>query len=176
LVAFNDSSSAQKVQVTWGTQSFAYKLKTFEGATFTWAGSQTGGYQVRAASQQIQASSYSDTSGLESEITSDTGGGYDLGFSSDGDWAVYRHIDFGSGVTSVRIRVASAGNGGNLELHLNSASGPLIGSVVIPVTGGWQTWTTVSGSVSGVSGVSDLYIVFKGTTSIGNVNWLQFKP
>ena len=44
----------------------------------------------------------------------------------------------------------------------------------MPDTGGWQTWQTVSGSVSSVTGLHDLYLVFKGGTSIGNVNWFRF--
>jgi len=39
----------------------------------------------------------------------------------------------------------------------------------------WQTWQTVSGSLSGVSGAHDVYLVFDGTTSIGNVNWFRFR-
>jgi hypothetical protein len=62
-----------------------------------------------------------------------------------------------------------------LEFHLDGMSGPLVGTATIPVTGGWQTWTTVSAPISGASGVHDLYLVFKGTTSIGNVNWFQFQ-
>ncbi|HKV42110.1 MAG TPA: carbohydrate-binding protein [Blastocatellia bacterium] len=175
LVAFNDAAAAQRFQVAWGNASFTYKLKGFEGATFTWSGSQTGGYTVSAATQQIQASSYNDMSGLQTEPTTDVGGGYDLGFSSGGSWAVYKNIEFGPGVHSVKVRVASAGSGGTLEFHLHGVTGPLIGSAEIPITGGWQTWTTVSAPISGATGVADLFIVFSGGASIGNINWFRFK-
>ena len=69
--------------------------------------------------------------------------------------------------------------GGTLEFHLDSSTGTLAASVTIPSTGGWETWQTVSSpSAAGVSGVHDLYVVFKaptsGTTSLGNLNWFQF--
>src|SRR6266542_3376868 len=144
------------------------------GATVTWKGRQDDGYSVDATTQSILASSFSETSGLQTEVTSGINGGYNVGYIDDGDWALYKNIDFGSGVRSVQVRVASAGNGGTLEFHLNGTSGPLIGSVAIPITGGWQTWTTVSTAVSGATGINDLYIVFKGTRGIGNVNWFQF--
>ncbi|HUK91811.1 MAG TPA: carbohydrate-binding protein, partial [Blastocatellia bacterium] len=54
-------------------------------------------------------------------------------------------------------------------------TGPLVATVNVPITGGWQTWTTVTAPVSGASGVNDVYLVFQGTTSIGNINWFQFK-
>jgi glucosylceramidase len=202
LVAFNDSSQTQTFQVQWGTQSFTYTLPSLAGATFTWAGIQSSGtpaYTVSAVSQ-IQASSFNSTAGdntpgnyltwgLETELTSDTNGGYDVGFASDGDYAVYNNVDFGTGVSAVAARLAclqdngqgnGGGNcGGNLEFHLDSTTGTLLASVTVPSTGGWETWQTSSpANVSVASGVHDLYVVFhapaSGTTSLGNINWFQF--
>jgi hypothetical protein len=52
----------------------------------------------------------------------------------------------------------------------------LFGNVAVPVTGGWQTWQTVSGFANGTSGLHDLYVVFQGSGGIGNLNWFQFGP
>jgi glucosylceramidase len=188
LVAFNDSASTQSFSVQWGNQSFAYTLPSLAGATFTWSGTQSGSYTT-AATSQTQASSFNSTSGknvlgdnttfgLQTEATSDTNGGYDLGFSSDGDYVVYKNVDFGAGVTGVSARLACAGNcGGALEFHLDSVSGTLAASVTIPATAGWQSWTTVAAPAA-ATGVHDLYVVFKappsGTSSLGNFNWFQF--
>ena len=188
LVAFNDSATTQSLSVQWGNQSFAYTLPSLAGATFTWTGAQSGGYKIPATSQ-IQASSFNSTGGkntlgdnttfgLQTETTQDTNGGYDLGTCSDGDYAVYKTVDFGAGVSDVNARLACAGNcGGAIEFHLDSLTGTLVASVTIPATAGWQTWTTASASAS-ASGVHDLYVVFKappsGTSSLGNVNWFQF--
>src|SRR5216684_4266583 len=174
LVVYNEARSPQSLHVVWGSQSLTYSLPGLSGATFNWSGSQTGNYAISATSQ-TQASSYNDAFGLETETTSDSGGGYDLGYADNGDWAHYKSVNFGSGVGTVNLRTASAGNGGTLEFHLDSVTGALIGSATIPVTGGWQTWTTVSAPIAGAAGVHDLYLVFKGTTSIGNVNWFQFQ-
>jgi glucosylceramidase len=195
LVAFNDSNQSQTFEVQWGTQSFTYTLPALAAATFTWSGTQTGtpAYTVSATSQ-IMASSFNSTAGnntagnyltwgLETELTSDTNGGYDVGYSVDGDYAVYKNVDF-TGVSSVSARLAcdqnNGGNcGGTLEFHLDSSAGTLVASVTVPSTGGWETWqTTPASSVTGASGVHDLYVVFKaptsGTTSLGNFNWFQF--
>jgi O-glycosyl hydrolase len=202
LVAFNDSSQAQTFQVQWGTQSFTYTLPSLAGATFTWAGIQSAGtpaYTVSAVSQ-IQASSFNRTAGnntpgnyltwgLETELTSDANGGYDVGFANNGDYAVYNNVDFGTGVSTVAARLAclqdngqgnGGGNcGGTLEFHLDSNTGALVASVTVPSTGGWETWQTIlQTNVSGASGVHDLYVVFNapgsGTTGLGNINWFQF--
>ena len=201
LVAFNDSSQSQTFEVQWGTQSFTYTLPAFAGATFTWTGTQSAGtpaYTVSAKSQ-IFASSFNTTAGnntpanyltwgLATELTADTNGGYDVGFSSDGDYAVYKNVDFGTGVSTVTARLAclqlsgtnGGGNcGGTLQFYLDSAAGTLVASVTIPSTGGWETWqTTPAASASGASGVHDLYVVFKapasGAASLGNLNWFQF--
>ncbi len=192
LVAFNDSSTTQSFSAQWGTQSFAYTLPALAGATFTWTGVQSGSYRV-AATSQTQASSFNSTDGadvlgdnttfgLQTETTSDTDGGYDLGVASDGDYAVYKNVDFGAGVSAVNARMAcSATGGGNcggaLEFHLDSVAGPLAASVTIPATAGWQSWTTANAPAS-ATGVHDLYVVFKaplsGTSSLGNFNWFQF--
>ena len=174
LVVYNEGRGPQSFQAVWGTQSFTYSLSGLSGATFTWSGTQNGGYVV-AATSQIQASSYNDEFGLETETTSDAGGGYDVGFADNGDWAHFKNVNFGTGVSSVNLRTASAGSGGTLEFHLDSVTGGLVGMATIPITGGWQTWTTVSAPISGTSGLHDLYLVFKGTTSIGNVNWFKFQ-
>jgi glucosylceramidase len=174
LVAYNDTAKKKAFQVRWGTQSFAYTLPASAGATFTWSGTQPGGYAADAKTQ-IQASSYNASSGLQTEATSAPTGGFNLGYADDGDYAVYRNVDFSSGVSKVKVQVASAGSGGTLEFRLDGETGPLIASAVIPVTGGWQEWRTVSAKVTGASGVHDLYVVFRGTSSIGNVNWFKFK-
>jgi glucosylceramidase len=193
LVAYNISSATQTFEVRWGTQSFTYTLPALAAATFTWSGTQDAGYTVSAKSE-IQASSFNSTAGnntpgnyqtwgLETELTSDTDGGYDVGFASDGNYAVYKNVDFDTGVTGVTARLACQQNpgncGGTLEFRLDSNTGTLVASVTIPSTGGFQTWqTTPSANASGASGVHDLYVVFKapasGTTSLGNLNWFQF--
>ena len=200
LVAYNDSAVSQTFQVIWSKQAFTYTLPGLAGATFQWnalptssgcfAGnrSQTASLRIRIpgkcaaytlpASQQIQASSYTTVSNLETESTADTNGGFDLGYAADGSWAEYRNVDFGSGVSTVSARVASAGSGGTLEFHTGSPAGPRVALATIPVTGGWQAWTTVSAPVSGIRGLNSVYVVFRangGASGIGNLNWFQFQ-
>jgi hypothetical protein len=173
LVAYNDTGSSATFQVQWGTQSFPYTLASYAGATFAWTGTQTGGYSIDP-SHPMQASSFNLISGLQTEQSSDVLGGYDLGFSTGGSYAGYQNVNLAAGFSNVTARVASAGAGGTLEFHLDSAGGPMLGSVVVPNTGGWQTWQNVSGPVFGGSGLHTLFTVFQGSSGIGNLNSIQF--
>lgn len=173
LIAYNTSNSSQAFQVQWGVDSLSYTLPANGAATFTWSGTQTG-TATMAATSQIQGSSYSSENGLQTELTSDSTGAYDLGYLTSGAYAVYNNVDFGTGVSGVSVRTASAGSGGTAEFHLDSATGPLVATVTLPVTGGWQTWQTVTASAGSATGVHTLYLVFEGGTSIANVNWFQF--
>jgi glucosylceramidase len=174
LVVFNENSAPASFQAVWNKQKFTYQLPGWSGATFEWSGTQASGYTV-PATQVIQVSSYNDEYGLETETCSDVNGGYDAGYIDAGDWAQFKNVNFGTGVSKVSVRAASAGSGGTVEFHLDSKTGTLIGSVALPVTGGWQTWKTVTGSVAKASGLHTVYLVFKGGNGIGNVNWFQFK-
>jgi glucosylceramidase len=171
LVAFNDSSAAQTFQVNWGSQSFSYTLPGLSAVTFAWTGTQTGAVTIDAKTP-IQASSYNSLSNLMTEYTSDTNGGYDLGYAADGSYAIFRNVDFGASVSGLAARVADTGAGNSLEFHLDSPTGALVGTVSVPNTGGWETWTTISTSASGASGIHDLYVVFRNGPS--NINWFQF--
>jgi hypothetical protein len=133
-------------------------------------------YAIAAASQ-IQASSYTQIANVQSESCSDAEGGFDIGYSADGGWLEFDNIDFGSGSTAVDVRWASGGSGGALEFHLDRASGPIVASGFLPVTGGWQTWQTFSIPVSGAQGLHRVFVVFRGngTNGLGNLNWFRFR-
>ena len=172
VVAFNDTGANNTFQVQWGSQSFSYTLPSYSGATFNWTGTQRGEYTVNPTNQ-IRASSFNSISGLVTEPTTDTLGGYNLGYADDGDYAVYQNMNFTAGSTNVAASVASYG-GGTLEFRLGSPTGARIGTLTMPNTGGWQNWQTVTGTVANTSGLHNLYLVYKGGTSIGNLNWFQF--
>jgi hypothetical protein len=94
----------------------------------------------------------------------------------NGDYIKIKGVNFGEGATSFKARVASANNGGNIEIRLDSTTGTLVGTCAVPNTGGWQNWTTSSCSVKGAEGVHDLYLVFKGDNGkLMTFNWWKFE-
>ena len=102
-------------------------------------------------------------------------GGQDIGSIQNGYYAVYRNIDFGTGAINFQARVASATSGGNIEVRLDSLTGTLVGTCSVTGSGGWQTWATRSCTVSGATGVHDVYLKFTGVSDyLFNINWIQF--
>jgi hypothetical protein len=119
--------------------------------------------------QFIEAESYSAMNGIQTEATTDAGGGQNVGWIDAGDWLVYPNITFPtSGNYRVEYRVA--GFGGRLSLDLNAGLIQL-GSREIPSTGGWQTWTTISQTVYVNAGTYNLGLF--GAVSGWNINWLR---
>jgi arabinoxylan arabinofuranohydrolase len=125
---------------------------------------------------RVEAETMADQSGIKTEKRSE--GGMAVTEISNGDWIRVRGVDFGSGVTSFTTRVAAAGCG-SIQLRLDSATGPVIGSCMVQSTGGLQSWTDVSAEVDGriALGVHDLYFVFVDASK-GNflsMDWWQFR-
>ncbi|MFD8007487.1 carbohydrate-binding protein [Streptomyces mirabilis] len=86
--------------------------------------------------------------GVNLDNTSDTGGGYNLGWTSGGQWFRYTVDVATAGTYTLDLRVAApaAVTG---ALHLSDASGTnLTGAVDLPATGDWQTWATVTTHVT----------------------------
>lgn len=134
----------------------------------------------RDAYTAIQAESYDGQAGTAKESTTDTGGGQALSSLRNGDWALYRGVDFGTGTaTQFRGRVASGAAGGVsglVEVRLGSRTAPPVGSFSVANTGGWQSWRTVPANITGVTGRHDVYLTFTSGQSADyvNVNWFEF--
>jgi len=128
------------------------------------------------ATDRNQAEEYNATTGVvDRENGSDTPDSWDVGFIKNGDYLCYNRVNFGAGVSSVDLRVASGSAGGTVQVRLDSPTGTLIGSTAVTGTGGWQTWSTKTFSVSGATGLHKLYFVFSGGTGyLMNFNWFQF--
>ena len=108
-------------------------------------GGQGTGYSVNSSNGT--ANNYR-SDGVDLEATADAGGGYDIGWTSAGQWFRYTVNAASAGVYTVSFRVA-APNAVTNAFHLSDASGTnLSGSISVPVTGGWQTWTTVTASIT----------------------------
>jgi hypothetical protein len=111
--------------------------------------------------------------GVETEVCSE--GGINVGYINNNDYIKVKGVSFGNGARSFSARVASATSGGRIELRLDSSTGQLVGTCNVSGTGGWQTWATVTCSVSGATGTRDLFFRFTGGSDyLFNFNWWQF--
>jgi len=129
---------------------------------------------------RIEAESYDLQSGILTQATTDTRGGQNIAGVANGDWALYKGVDFGSTpATQFVARVASGASGGAsglVEVRLDSLDATPIGTFAIANTGGWQNWQTIPANISGVTGVHNVYITFTSgqPSDYVNLNWLAF--
>ena len=121
--------------------------------------------------KQIEAESYTSMNGVQLETTADTGGGQNVGWIDANDWMAYANINFPTtGNYKVEYRVASP-SGATLSLDLNAGAIQL-GQLTIPATGGWQTWMTISHTVSITAGTYAVGVF--APTGGWNINWIKF--
>lgn len=122
--------------------------------------------------EQVEAETIAFSSGLKTEPCNDEGGGMNVTAISQGDYIKVREVDFRQGVTSFEVRVSSASGNAAIELHLDSRTGPSLGTCDVS---GASSWTTVACPVSGAEGVHDLFLTFTGNgDNAFKFNWWKF--
>jgi len=119
---------------------------------------------------KIEAESFDSMSGIQNEDTTDIGGGLNVGSVHTGSWMDYNVNVPTAGTYTVDFRVASLNGGG--QIQLKKFDGTVLLTKNIAATGGWQAWTTVSGSFNLVAGVQRLRVY--ASAAGWNLNWLNF--
>jgi fibronectin type 3 domain-containing protein len=118
------------------------------------------------------AANYDAMAGVTVEACAE--GGQDIGGIESGDWSAYNNISL-AGLNTFVARVAGASAGGNIEIHLDSVSGTLVGTCSISGTGGWQTYLNAYCNISGASGMHTVYLVYTGSAGrLFNVQFFGF--
>jgi hypothetical protein len=69
----------------------------------------------------------------------------------------------------MKFRVASQWSGGQFQVKKGTT---VLATVNVPNTGGWQTWTTISTTVTLTAGVQTVRLQSMNTSS-WNINWLE---
>ncbi|MEV1096599.1 PQQ-dependent sugar dehydrogenase [Streptomyces sp. NPDC049952] len=109
-----------------------------------------------------QAEHYGGSAGVSVISHAAARGGRTVGNIENGDWISFKPYALDN-ATALTARVSSAGAGGNLEVRAGSPTGALLGSVAVPVTGGWETFRDVSANLTDrPAGTTTLHLVFRG--------------
>jgi arabinoxylan arabinofuranohydrolase len=88
-------------------------------------------------------------------------------------------VTLNAGSNTIAYRAVTSSNACiNLDnITIPSIGGSLVGTCAVAGTGGWQTWATRTCTVTGATGVHDLYLMFTGGTGLlFNFNWWKFNP
>jgi len=121
----------------------------------------------------VEAEDYIYQEGLSTEETSDTNGGLNIGYTDVGDFADYLVLVTETGDYDINFRAASENQSGSILLQLIDGSNiQNLTQISLPITGGWQTWETVSATTNLSEGSYKLRL--KVIQSGFNLNWIEF--
>ena len=117
----------------------------------------------------IQAEDYSGMNGVQTEMTSDTNGGENVGYIDPGDWMKYPVNVATAGNYTVSYRIASM-SGGSFQIE-QAGGGIIYGNIDVPATNDWQNWQTISHTVNLDAGQQE--IALASLSGAWNINWFE---
>jgi hypothetical protein len=103
------------------------------------------------------------------ELTSDTGGGHNVGWMASGEWLEWKNVPL-NGSPHFLVRIATPNAGRTAHLVIDGVAKP---SKTLPTTAGWQTYTTFDFGAYGsfTNSYHTVRIVFDNGGV--NFNWWQ---
>ena len=144
-----------------------------QAENFDEGGNYVGYFNLDTTNQGMTTYRGSSTVGVET--TGDTGGGYDVGYTKEGEWLRYTVDVTQAGIFNLQARVASLGQGG--YYHVSFDGQDATGNLFVPATNSFQTYTTmVSPDFRLIPGRHTMQVTFDGngpTGGMGNFNWFS---
>lgn len=128
------------------------------------------------ANTVVQAHNYSAKNGSVSSQTGVAADGTSIGNIAAGDWVRYNSVDFGTGGYNTfmgYVAVDSTNAGRAIQIRVDSSTGTQIGSLTVASTGSWTIFKEQYVTISNVTGVHDVYLVFP-SASPANIDWFVF--
>lgn len=118
---------------------------------------------------RIEAEEYYLQKGLFGEITNDSDGYMNIGYTDAGDWLEYKISVAESGEYQLTTRYSGTA-AGRFDVSVDDVKKI---AVYTTNTGGWQTWTSVTNTINLEAGehLLKLEVVTKGF----NLNWIKFE-
>lgn len=111
--------------------------------------------------------------GLQTEGTSDVGGGQNLGYCDAGRWAEYYVNVKKGGLYKMTFRLSVNASAGADQVQLRNAAGQVICTPTTTSTGGWQNWRSFE--TTGILTEGPQYLRYYLNRSGSNANWIQFE-
>ena len=95
--------------------------------------------------------------------------------TTNGSYTKVRNVDFQK--TTARSFIARVGttHNGNveMEIRLDKIDGPLVGTIKVPCTGGSDRWALIETHVTPITGIHDVFFVFKGRAA-SNIMYFDY--
>ena len=139
------------------------------GATVSYVGSPVSGanyfcnfrnFELKDAEGETTATLTPADAAAYSNCTLESGGNF--GYAYDNLWVRYDNVSL-DGVTQITVQSSGSSNEathGTFEVHLDSRTGPVIGTIISQPTGSWSDYRTYTGEITQPqTGAHTLYIV-----------------
>ena len=133
------------------------------------AGSLAGKAVVKLRTRKLEAEQADALEGPKKQ-------GKVIGSTAHGHVARFKSIPLAE-VGKVKVRASSGGSGGTIEFRAGAPDGPLLGSVEVPNTGGWDKFQDFETTLTKTQDRADVCLVFvnPGKGGLMNVDWVEFR-
>jgi beta-glucanase (GH16 family) len=108
---------------------------------------------------------------VDIETCTDAGAGYDVGWTTTGEWMEYTVNVAATGTYDLSFRIANGGAAAG-RLHIEMDGTDITGAVNIPVTGGWTNWQNVVATNKPMTAGTHIMRVYVENTGF-NLNYIN---
>lgn len=111
-----------------------------------------------SAFETIQAEDFDSQEGVRAE--DNASGGQNIGFIENGDWIMFRKVDFEDGAKSIKLNIS--GNTAGIELYLDRMDGTPAARISFAGTSGFSDYQELEYNIPTITGTHSLYLKFTG--------------
>lgn len=169
-VTSNSTNYSDSISLSAST-TYTYRVRSFNDAGYSiYSNKATVTTPISNPNVKLEAENYSTMSGITNNITY-------VSSCDNNDWESFQNINFMSPMNyfSSMFSVAPSNTGQKIEIRADAKDGLLLGTMTIKSTGGWFNFEKHGISITPISGIHDIYIVYKGTQGVGNFDWYMFE-
>lgn len=159
-------------QTTFGNGGSAWSVASSGARRIEAENFDTGGQGVAYNDTDVAntGGAYRTSERVDIQTTTDSGGGYNVGWINSGEWLEYTINVASSGDHSLRIRSAGTATG---QVRVSFNGSDKTGAITTPNTGNWQSFSTTTKTVSLSSGTQVVRVAFEGGKI--NLNWIELE-
>jgi len=133
-----------------------------------------GNVDAKSKIQIDRYSAISDTNNVKVSYlnTNNTFEGWKISLNGKGSWVKFDRVDFGKGgLKSVNARSVSS-TGGSVQVHLDKANGPLLGTIQVGKASDWKVVTAKASNIP--TGLHDLVFTHDEDNQV-DIDWVSFE-
>lgn len=112
------------------------------------------------------------TEDVDIEVTTDSGGGYNVGYATAGEWLEYTVQVQNAGNYRMDFRMACNGAGRTISLSTDGRA--LVTNLDVPNTAGWQVWRTITVNDIPLTAGRQVLRLTIGNQDFVNLNYMTF--